>query len=118
MQFPVHLYRSHPNGTWPVAGREGLHKIASVNDADELAAMLANGQGWFVPGDLDALAINTSLKITYSGTIKLPSTLVADDTSPPTRAELEQKAAELGIKVHHKTGDAKLAAMIAAALEG
>jgi hypothetical protein len=95
MEFPVHLYRKHPNGTWPVAGREGLHKIASANDADELAAMLANGQGWFMLGD-DA----------------------PDMDAPVTRAELEQKAAELGIKFHHKTGDAKLAALIAEALEG
>jgi hypothetical protein len=97
MQFPVILYRKHPFGVWPVAGVAGLHKIATVNDADELAAMLGNGDGWFLPGfEFEA---------------------VPDDAAP-TRAELEQKARELGLTWHHKTGDAKLAAMIAEAVGG
>lgn len=37
--------------------------------------------------------------------------VVAD--AAPTRAELEQKAAELGIKFDGRTGDKKLAALIA-----
>lgn len=36
--------------------------------------------------------------------------------SSMTRAELEAKAAELGLTYHHKTGDKKLAEMIAAKL--
>lgn len=39
------------------------------------------------------------------------------DNTPPTRAELEQKAAELGIKFDGRTSDKKLADQIAAALE-
>ena len=38
--------------------------------------------------------------------------------APPTREELEAKAAELGLKFHPNTGDIKLAALIAAKLEG
>lgn len=41
---------------------------------------------------------------------------VPADTQPPTRAELEQKATELGLKFDGRTGDKKLAAMIAEAL--
>jgi len=35
------------------------------------------------------------------------------DAEPPTRAELEQKATELGLKFDGRTGDKKLAALIA-----
>lgn len=38
--------------------------------------------------------------------------------APPTRAELEQKATELGIKFDGRTSDKKLGEMIAAALKG
>jgi len=96
MLFPVILYRKHPNGAWPLSGHAGMHKIATAADDAELAALLGDGQGWFVPGQDDAV----------------------DETSPPTRAELEQKARELGIPYHHRTGDAKLAVMIEAALAG
>lgn len=37
--------------------------------------------------------------------------------APPTRAELEQKATELGIKFDGRTGDKKLGELIAAALK-
>jgi hypothetical protein len=98
MQFPVILYRKHDFGVWPLAGHKGLHKIATANDADEMAALL--DKGWFLPG------------FEY-----VPVDDVAPD-APVTRAELEQKARELGLTWHHKTGDAKLATMIAEALEG
>lgn len=40
----------------------------------------------------------------------------AVDATPPTRAELEQKAAELGIKFNKRTTDKKLGELIAQAL--
>lgn len=40
-----------------------------------------------------------------------------DDNVPPTRAELEQKAAELGIKFDKRTTDKKLGELIKAALK-
>jgi hypothetical protein len=40
------------------------------------------------------------------------------DNQPPTRAELEEKAKELGIRFDGRTSDAKLAANIEAALNG
>jgi hypothetical protein len=42
-----------------------------------------------------------------------PQTQDADDNAQPTRAELEQKAAELGIEFSPRIGDAKLAERIA-----
>lgn len=42
----------------------------------------------------------------------------ADDDAPPTRAELELKASELGIKFDGRTTDARLAQRIADALKG
>ncbi len=96
MLFPVLLYRVHSNGVWPLHGTAKLHKVTTANDAGELAALLGNGQGWFIPGD--------------------PHADDVDETSPPTRAELVHKAKELGLTFHHKTGDAKLAAMIEEAL--
>jgi hypothetical protein len=40
------------------------------------------------------------------------------DEAPPTRAELEQKASELGLKFDGRTGDATLARRIAEAIGG
>jgi len=40
-----------------------------------------------------------------------------EDNSPPTRAELEAKATELGLKFDGRTSDAKLGKMIADSLE-
>lgn len=42
---------------------------------------------------------------------------VPDDESLPTRAELEAKAAELGLKYHPNLSDARLAALIQENLE-
>jgi len=41
----------------------------------------------------------------------------ADDKSPPTRAEMEQKATELGLKFDGRTTDQKLAKLIEEALK-
>lgn len=41
----------------------------------------------------------------------------ADDESPATRSELEQKAKELGIQFHHRLSDEKLGRLISDALK-
>jgi hypothetical protein len=43
---------------------------------------------------------------------------VPADDAPPTRAELEAKAAEMGLKFDGRTSDRKLAQAIADALKG
>ena len=47
-----------------------------------------------------------------------PSGDVTDDDAPPTRDELERKAAELRIKVDKRWGDTTLAERIEGALKG
>ncbi len=42
---------------------------------------------------------------------------VPDDSAPPTRAELEAKATELGIPFNGRTSDKKLSGLIATALQ-
>jgi hypothetical protein len=87
MDFPILVYRKHPNGIMTLPGI-GSVRYAGVMDESELAEHVE--AGWF--------------------------TWPVNDDAPPTRAELVQKAKELGLEFHHKTGDAKLAAMIAEAL--
>lgn len=48
-----------------------------------------------------------------AGLVPLSVEPEAPADAPPTRAELEQKAAELGIKFDGRTGDKRLAALIA-----
>ena len=47
-----------------------------------------------------------------------PAPEVVSDDDPATRAELEQKATDLGLKFDGRTTDAKLAERIAEALKG
>lgn len=90
MDFPTLVYKcpgSHqrPGGTYSYKG---------VQDADEHAAALAGG--WFA-----------TLPEAIEG--KLVEVAAPAVDTPPTRAELEQKAKELGIKFDGRTGDKKLA---------
>jgi hypothetical protein len=48
----------------------------------------------------------------------LTASQMQEDDAKPTRAELEEKAKELGIKFDGRTSDAKLASNIKAALNG
>jgi len=95
MEFPTLVYKcpgSHqrPGGTYSYKG---------VQDADEHASALADG--WFA-----------TLPEAIEGKPTEAPAPAAD--APPTRAELEQKATELGIKFDGRTGDKKLAEAIAA----
>lgn len=88
-----------------------VYKSASVhllveNSQDFDASILS---GWFasVP---DALA-----PVVTSPVIPV---IQLDDEMPPTRAELEAKAKELGLKFDGRTTDAKLSKMIAEVIRG
>lgn len=88
-------------------GNEAIHgghfSTLIVEDDVELAAALE--AGWF-------------LTTTEARAPKVEAVIRAsDDDAPPTRAELEQKANELGLKFDGRTGDKKLGDMIAAALK-
>ncbi len=96
-QFPTLVYKGH--GPHSRAG--GTYDYTAANDQEELDAKLVDG--WFatLPEAIDAH--------------DKPATK-SDDTTPPTRKELEVKAKELGIKFTNKTTDAELGAAITATL--
>ncbi len=69
----------------------------------------AIAEGWHLTTG-DALDASTAEKL---GDMRA----AADDNAPPTRAELEAKAQELGIKFDGRTSDKKLGDLIAAKLK-
>jgi hypothetical protein len=79
----------------------GKFDYVIVADADEQAQAVADG--W-------ALTTDEARNAT------VPAKAGTDD-APPTRAELEQKATDLGIKFDGRTTDARLAEKIEAALK-
>jgi hypothetical protein len=85
----------------------GGHFDYTIVDADEEGAVeAAKANGWFETTD-EAKAAADEAKVKRE----------AELNAPPTRAELEAKANELGIKFNDKTSDKKLADLIAASLE-
>lgn len=90
--FPRMLYQA--DGPHEIHG--GLFDYRIVTDEDELSAALVDG--WHMTTD----------------EARAPKPVVTMLDAPPTRAELEQKAGELGIAFDGRTTDAKLSAKIAA----
>lgn len=90
-EFPTLVYRDGG----PYQRRGGTFSSIPVNDQDELEAALADG--CVTHPDLIGKAVD-------------------QDNAPPTRAELEAKATELGLKFDGRTSDRKLLAAIDAAL--
>ena len=90
MQFPAFVYYKHPRGTFSLSGF-GPVRFEQVHDEAGMALALERDGSFLYPPAID-------------------------ETSPPTRAELEHKAKEIGLTFHHKTGNAKLLAMIEEAL--
>lgn len=82
----------------------GAHYSTLIVDAAEPGAIeKAQADGWFLTTPEAAAAYEES---------KNPPP-VAEDLSPPTRVELEYKAATLGINFTDKTSDEKLSKLIA-----
>jgi hypothetical protein len=103
--YPRMLYRQ-PGGEELHGGRFATLVVA--NEADEAAAL---ADGWSLTSDEAKAAREASLNA------ELQAQQAAADVAPPTRAELEQKASELGIKFDGRTSDKKLRDLIAATLE-
>lgn len=100
MEFPTIVYRCPGDHQRP----GGTFSYRPVEDEKQLAEALDAGWHLSLP---DAIA-------------PPPVPAPASDVSaiaPSTRAELEQKAKELGIKFDGRTGDAKLLALIAEKLK-
>lgn len=83
----------------------GTYDFTGVSNAEELAAKLK--EGWFssLPEAID-----------FKNTV-VAQEEKADDTAPPTRKELEEKATELGIKLDGRFSDKKIAQLIEEALK-
>lgn len=103
MRFPTMVYRcpgphQRPGGTFNTIG---------IKDQAELDAALADG--WFetlpeATGEVSIAKFREALE-------------VLGDDAPPSRAELEKQASELGIKFKKSTTDDELNAKINEALE-
>lgn len=104
MKFPTLVYKSPgPHGHKPG------YRYTQCPDADALDNLLAGG--WHV-SKADALA----------GKKAAPAPAPVVDVAPidmgaPTRAEMEQKADELGIKIDRRWSDKRLADTIAGAID-
>ena len=97
MQYPRLVYKCpgkhHCHG--------GTYSYQSVECGAELKAALANGWYESIPDALIGKPIDEPV-----------------DDSPPTRAELEQKATELGIKIDGRWSDKRLLSEIDSVLKG
>lgn len=106
--FPTLVYKCPGNHQRP----GGTYAYKGVKDEDQHAAALADG--WFdtLPEAIDGHEAKKSQQAEPA-----PVSQTAD-AAPPTRAELEQKAKELGIKFDGRTSDKKLSEAIADKLKG
>lgn len=101
-EYPRMIY--HANGTYEIHGAMLDYMI--VANAGELASALSDG--WFLTPE-EAMNPPTPVQ---------PETAIPPDDAPPSRAELETKARELGIVFDGRTSDKTLSIKIAAALQG
>lgn len=110
-QFPAFVYKD--KGPHQRAGGSYDHKV--VEDESEFDAALTDG--WFptLPEAIEGKLV------AQEGTLGLTNADdqgqdQAKDNEPPTRAELEAKAVELGIKFKANTTDKQLGDLIATKL--
>lgn len=111
MEYPRMLYRAADkpgHGIEPVHG--GLFALLTVHDAEAEAAAIS--EGWSLT---TAAAIEAKRQAQADADAAMSAKIASLD-APPTRAELQQKADELGIKVDGRWSDRKLGDVIAAAL--
>lgn len=99
IQFPTILYKTPGQHFGPFGKTYKTHAAA---DAVQFDALVADGWHETLPAACGEVAD------------KAPE---PDLLAPATRAELEAKAAELGLKFDGRTRDGKLAAMIGEALK-
>lgn len=118
MDYPNMLYRC------PGAHQclRGTFDYTGVNSDSQAAILLAAGWSETLP---EAMAKKYGTPIEVAPSIIQQADLdrfkdeleVLGDDEPPTRAELEKQAGELGIKFNHKMTDKDLVKKIDAALE-
>lgn len=101
--FPTIVYKT----PGPYSGNGFTYATLGVKDADALKSALAAGWHRTLP---EAAAPKAKPVVV--------APVVPDDDAPPTRAELEVKASDLGIRFDGRTPDATLARKIADAIGG
>lgn len=94
MKFPCLLYKTPGPHRKPGVG---TYRYIGCKDAEQYEVL--KGRGWF-PSLLAAMGKDEPV----------------DETAPPTREEMEQKAKELGMRSVHLMKDETLAARIAEAI--
>lgn len=96
----------------PLVYRKTKHGLEYRNEAPHLVAKRV-AEGWST-SKADALAPKPAVPVAAAPAPALD--VSDDDDAPPTRAELEAKAAELGIKVDKRWSDKTLGERIETAL--
>jgi len=100
----------------PLVYRKTKHGLEYRNEAPHLVAKRV-AEGWCT-SKADALAPKPAQPPVSVAAADAPALDVSDDNAPPTRDEMERKAAELGIKVDKRWSDKTLAERIDEALKG
>lgn len=108
-KFPQMLFRC----PGPEQFHGGTFTITAVDDMTQLEAAVE--AGWHET-PLSAIAAFEATKATEQK--QRDDVGSTGDNAPPTRAELEQKAKELGLEFSPNIGDKKLAERIAEKLKG
>lgn len=111
VKYPQCLFKP---GARPMAGL--LLEAITVLDDGEFAAAMA--EGWFESPEAADAARPPPPVWAQEPAPADPAPLPPEDTAPLTRADLEAKAAELGIAVDGRWGDKRLAEAIAKKLAG
>lgn len=115
--FPTIVYRC-PGPHWGPPGT--TYGSVGVNTADELAARLAEGYHRSIPEAAEAFLAAKAPKVATikeSLTTAEESSVVADN-APPTRDEMLEQAARIGLKTDKRWSDATLLANIEAHMKG
>lgn len=134
MEFPRFVY--HAPGTYrhSSGGRYGYVVVNSIEEYDAhlaqdyhatpLEAIAAAGEPAFMAGLNKAQAKRVAklkpwlrFQAPQKPAAPISEAPVPDDDAPPTRAELEQKARELGVKFDGRTSDGTLLRRINAAMK-
>ena len=109
--FPRMLYRAP--GAMDIHGA----KFDTLVVSGESAQADALAGGWYLSTPEAAAALQATKDAAAAAELAATLAAVSNPDAPPTRAELEQKATELGIKIDGRWSDRKLADLIRATLE-
>lgn len=109
--FPTIVYRC-PGPHWGPPGT--TYGSVGVNTADELAARLAEGYHCSIPEAAEAfLAAKAPKPVAQAPAVSVPA-----NNAPPTRDEMLEQAARIGLKTDKRWSDATLLANIEAHMKG